>query len=81
MNHYIESIKSVYPEFLFKNYEELFHGQHNMIFMIDRHYVFRFPKTLDNKNVLKVEVASLELLNEKLSFRISKYRFINLVNL
>ncbi|WP_409303915.1 aminoglycoside phosphotransferase family protein [Peribacillus sp. SCS-155] len=64
---YLERINQVYPELYIEDYDRIDIGQNNDVFIINKSFIFRFPKYEKGIENLKKEMEILESINNSLS--------------
>lgn len=65
-----------FPELRWRQFKYIDKGWDHDVIVLDDKYVFRFPKRKSYIELLKKEIALLQILEEKISLKIPKYIFI-----
>jgi aminoglycoside 2''-phosphotransferase len=66
-----------YPDFEFENIKKLGEGMDSVAFLVNKNYIFRFPKNDDVRENLAKEIAALPILQTKLEIEIPNFEYVS----
>lgn len=65
-----------YPDFEFENIKKLGEGMDSVAFLVNKNYIFRFPKNNDVRQNLAKEIEALPILQTKLEIQIPNFEYV-----